>query len=112
MYLEDTDDTTTVTSRLQKYDMTFDDDSQRKLTSRVWVYGTGAAMDSMQVRLGARNDVKETTPIVWGDFRALQSDGTPYEVEGRYISVETQQTGTTGYTVSKLIIEAEFNGAY
>jgi hypothetical protein len=111
-FVEDTNDLTTITSRLQKYDMGFDDDSQRKITRRVWVYGTGAGMNTLQVRLGSRNDVKDTTPIVWGSFRDIQSDGTPYEVEGRYISVETQQTGTDTYTVSKLIVEADYNGAY
>jgi hypothetical protein len=111
-YVEDTSDLATVTSSLQRYDLTFDDDSLMKLTSRVWVQGSGAGLSNLQVRLGARNSCDDDVSIVWGSFQTLSADGVPYEVRGRYISVETQHTGTDTYTVSKIIIEAGYDGSY
>lgn len=109
-FLEDTNDLVTVQSRLARYDISFDDDTQRKVTKRVWIRGTGA-ISGLQVRLGARESPDDT--ITWGTFvTVVPGEGNPYEVEGRYISVEVSHLGTAIYTVNRIIIEADYVGAY
>lgn len=112
LYVEDTFDATTVESIIQKLDLDFGDDSQIKLTSRIYVYGSGAGMADVFVRMGARADTDENTPIQWGPYRARQNDGTPYEVSGRYISIEITTTGTDIWTINRIAVEAEYNGPY
>lgn len=110
LYLEDTADLVAVLGRVAKYDMVFDDDTQLKLTSRVWVEGSGAGLVGMLVRLGARNSTD--TAITWGPFVARASGGVPYEVNGRLISVEINQSTTDAWTVDRIQIEAVYNGPY
>jgi len=110
MYVEDTSDLVAVLGRVARYDLTFDDDQQLKVTRRVWVQGSGAGIAGMTVRLGSRNDTAKN--ITWGPFVLRQSGGTPYEVSGRYISVEVNQSTTDTWTVDRIEIEAVYNGVY
>jgi hypothetical protein len=112
LYVEDTFDSTSVSGTIQKFDLDFGDDTQRKLTSRIWVEGSGTGIADVFVRLGARLDTDENTPISWGPYKARQAGGTPYEVEGRFISVECTATGTNPWTINRISIEAQFNGTY
>jgi hypothetical protein len=109
-YVEDTADLVAVTGRIARYDLSFDDDSQRKVTSRVWVEGSGAGLVGMLVRLGARNSTDDV--IAWGAFVARAAGGVPYEVTGRYISVEVNQSTTDAWTVTRITIEAVYDGPY
>lgn len=110
LYVEDTTDIISVTSLLRRTDLTFDDDSQRKLTSRVWVEGSGDGLADAQFRLGSRENTQDS--IAWGAFAARTAEGTPYEIEGRYISIEVQTTSLNPWTISRLSIEANYCGAY
>jgi len=109
-YMENTSDLVSVTGRIARYDLAFDDDTQVKTTKRVWVEGSGAGLVGMQVRLGSRGSTDED--ITWGVFVTRQKGGVPYEVTGRYISVEVKQTGTDLWTVDRITVEAEYNGTY
>jgi len=110
MYVEDTADQVAVLGRIVRQDMTFDDDEQIKVTSRVYVEGSGDGLVGMVFRLGYRNSTDES--ITWGAFVARQKGGTPYEVAGRYISIEINQSNTTQWTVDRIIIEAVYSGSY
>jgi hypothetical protein len=110
LYVEDTADPVSVTGRIARYDLTFDDDTMVKVTSRVWVEGSGPGLLGMIFRLGSRADTEDD--IAWGVFVTRQAGGTPYEVVGRYISIEIQQTGTDAWTVDRITIEADYNGSY
>jgi len=110
LYVEDTADQVSVTGKIARYDLTFDDDRQLKLTTRVWVEGSGAGFTGTLFRLGWRNDTDK--PITWGAFVARQGGGTPYEVCGRFISIEVNQTGTDVWTIDRMTIEAVYNGTY
>jgi hypothetical protein len=108
IYMEDTPTLVSITGRIARYDLGFDDDTMVKVTSRVWVEGSGPGLIGMLVRLGARDSTDED--ITWGVFVSRQAGGTPYEVTGRYISVEVKQTGTNAWTVDRITIEASYNG--
>lgn len=110
IYVEDTTDPVVLTALIAKYDMTLDDDTQRKLVSRVRIAGSGVGFAALQFRIGVRNDTN--TGIAWGAFVAWQPDGTPYEANGVYVSIEIQSTGANTYTVDRIIIEAEYNGSH
>jgi hypothetical protein len=110
LYVEDTSDLTAVLGRVARYDLVFDDDQMLKLTTRVWVEGSGAGLVGMQVRLGARNSTDQN--IKWGPFVARAAGGVGYEVGGRYISIEVNQSTTDAWTIDKLTIEAVYNGSY
>ena len=110
MFIENTADPVSVTGRIARYDMIFDDDTMVKVTSRVWVEGSGPGLVGMQVRLGSRGSTDED--IEWGVFVARQKGGVPYEVTGRYISVEVQQTGVDAWTIDRITVEAQYNGSY
>jgi hypothetical protein len=109
-YVEDTSDLVAVLGRVAKYDLTFDDDAQRKVTSRVWVEGSGAGLVGMVFRLGARNSTDDV--IAWGPFVARAAGGVPYEVVGRFISIEVNQSNTAPWTVTRMEIEAVYDGPY
>ena len=111
LYVENSTDTlTAVLGRVARYDLDFDDDQQVKVTSRVWVEGSGAGLATIQVRLGYRNSTDKN--ITWGAFVTRQAGGVPYEVSGRYISIEVNQSTTDTWTVDRLAIEAVYNGVY
>lgn len=110
MFVEDTPDLVSVAGSLARYDMSFDDDTLVKVTERVWIEGAGAGLAGMQFRLGSRASTDAN--IVWGPFATRQAGGTPYEVTGRYISLEIKQTGTDPWTVGRITIEANYNGSY
>lgn len=109
IYVEDTTDLVSMTATIARYDMNFDDDNQRKVTTRVTIEGSGSDLINLQFRLGARESTDAS--ITWGAFVPRQAGGTPYEVEGRFISIEITRTGTLDWTVSRIIIEAENTGA-
>jgi hypothetical protein len=108
IYVEDTNDVVTLTSRIARYDMNFDDDTQIKITQRVTIEGSGTALNAVQFRLGARKSTKDN--IAWGNFVACPSGGKAYEVNGRYISIEIQSTGGD-FTVDRIVIEAVYDGS-
>lgn len=110
LIVEDVSDLTTIESNLQRTDLAFDDDTLNKLTQRVWIEGSGEGLDNLYFRLGARDSTD--SEIEWGAYVLRAAGGTPYEVRGRYISVETTHSGTQLYTVTKIVIEAVYDGPY
>lgn len=110
LILEDTADITSITANLVKRDMHFGDSDIFKLTQRVWIVGSGD-MTGVQFRLGKRNAVDDSTPIQWGPFVNRATGGTPYEISGRFISIEVQCTGTGIWTLDHIQITAVDNGS-
>ena len=110
IYVEDTTDAVITTSTISKYDMVFDDESQNKLTQRVWVAGSGVGFAGIQVRLGKRQSTDAA--FTWGNYVAWAADGIPYEICGRYISIEIRSTSSNIFTVDRIAIQAEYNGPY
>jgi hypothetical protein len=109
MFIENTANLVSVFGRVARYDMAFDDDTMVKVTKRVWVEGSGN-IEGMLVRLGSRASTEDD--IAWGLLVPRQAGGTPYEVTGRYISVEVNQTGTAAWTVTRITVEAAYNGSF
>jgi hypothetical protein len=109
IYVEDTNDAVTLTSRIARYDLNFDDDSQKKLTKRVYIEGGDIGLPDLQFRLGKRDSTDAN--IAWGAFVPRQAGGKSYEVCGRYISIEIQTTGRK-VTVDRVVIEADYHGPY
>lgn len=114
MYVEDTNDATAVTATIAKNDMAFDDDTQFKLITSLWLRGTGLGFASVEFRLGARLAIDDSTPITWQAWQPVRSDGqlTIPEITGRYISIEIRATSTTLWTIDKIIFGWKFNGSY
>lgn len=111
LYVVDVPDITAVNATLQRLDLTFDDADQIKVTSRVYIEGTGFGLPALRFRLGARNSTDES--IVWGAYAQRGAGGREYEVSGRFISIEiTNDNGTEDWTVNKIAIEAEYDGAF
>lgn len=110
IYVEDTDDAVSITGTLQRTDMTFGDDVPRVLTQRVHIRGTGLGFSDVRVRLGARHSVD--VPIAWGAYVPVEQHGTPYEVEGRYISLEVMATGTDAWTVDRIVLQGRYDGDF
>ena len=111
-FVEDTSDAVVLTSRLQKLDMAFDDDTQIKMARRVWLRGTGD-LASMQLRMGFRNS--PDAAITWNNFVPVASpvgEGTAYEVVGRYISIEITHLGSLPWTIDRIVIDAVYVGPY
>lgn len=108
IYVEDTNDALALTGTIARYDLTFDDDNQRKVTQLVSIEGSGVDLATVQFRLGARTSTDAA--IAWGAFVTRQAGGKPYEVEGRYISIEISLAGQD-VSISRIIIEAEYTGA-
>lgn len=112
LYVEDTSDLVSVTATLARYDMIFGDELQRKTTTLLRVLGTGLGFADVQARLGSRNAVDDANPITWGTLQSVSADGIPFEVNGRFISFELQITSTELWTVDRIIVEAEYDGAF
>jgi hypothetical protein len=112
LYVEDTDDMISVSSTIAKYDMSLDDDAAHKLVSRVYVLGTGLGFADVRVRIGSRNSTGDDIPITWTGLQAVDPNGTPFEVDGRYISVEIAVTSGNPWTVNKIVLEYAPNGSY
>lgn len=111
MFVEDLPETTLFDCILQRTDLTFDDDQQIKVTNRVHVEGSGAGLDQLFIRLGSRNSTDDN--ITWGAYVARQAGGQPYEVTGKYISVEvSNNTSAAAWTVTRITIEAEYDGTF
>ena len=110
LYVEDTFDSVVVTSRLMRTDLTMDDDEQIKVTQRVWIEGSGPGLASVRFRLGARNSTDANVPITWGAFVSRQAGGKPYEVAGRFISLEIVATTEQAWTIDRIVIEARYDG--
>lgn len=107
LYLEDTSTLTSVTGTIQKLDLTCDDESLDKLTTRVWIEGSGT-LTNVQFRLGSRND--SNAAIAWGALVPRSVDGAPYEVHGKFISIEITCTTTDVWTINRITIEYVPNG--
>lgn len=111
LYVEDVPDITAVNATLQRLDLTFEDPEQVKVTTRVYIDGSGEGFAALLFRLGARNSTDEG--VTWGPYVQRQSGGREYEVSGRFISIEvTNSNGTQEWTVNKITIEAEYDGAF
>ena len=110
MQVEDTNDPVLRVADIQKVDLAFDDDGQHKLIQRVWIRGTGSGFPFLQFRLGARNTTDES--ITWQTFVDIESEGTPVEISGRYISITIRSTDDQPATVDKITFEGRYNGAY
>jgi hypothetical protein len=112
LYVEDTDDVVTITSRIARHGLDFGDDAQRKVTSRVHLRGSGIGFNSIRFRLGSQLDSDDG--ITWGPFvdHAITGEGTPYEVEGRYISIEIENASDDPWTLNRIQIEAVYSGPY
>lgn len=111
LVVEDTDDAVSITGRVAKHGLNFDSDDQRKVTQRVFLRGTGIGFPALQFRLGVQQ--KPDDPISWGAFVPHNSGGgTPYEIEGRYISIEVEGTGVDAWTLDRIVIEAVYSGTH
>jgi hypothetical protein len=111
MYVEDVPESTLYDVILQRFDLVFDDPEQIKVTNRVYVEGSGSGLETLFVRLGSRNSTDES--IAWGPYVTRQSGGNEYEVSGKYISMEvSNNTSSEPWTVTRITIEAEYDGSY
>jgi hypothetical protein len=111
MYVEDVPETTLFDVTLQRLDLTFQDQEQIKVTNRVHIEGSGAGLAGLEFRLGSRNSTSDG--IVWGPYAQRQSGGCEYEVAGKFISVEiTNSTTADPWTVTRITIEAEYDGTF
>lgn len=114
VFAEDDLTATAYESIIRRLDLTFDDAEQIKITSRVLIDGTGTGLSTLLVRLGARNSLDAS--IGWGGFVTvtLGAGGTPYEISGKYISIEVENLSsgpTNPWQVNRLTIEAEYDGS-
>jgi hypothetical protein len=113
MFVEDVPESNLVDAIIQRLDLTFDDAEQRKVTTRVTIEGKGAGLSTLFVRLGSRNSTEDGTGVSWGAFVARQAEGNAYEVSGRFISVEvSNNTSAEPWTVTRITIEAEYDGEF
>lgn len=111
MFVEDVPETTLFNAMLQRFDLVFDDPELVKVTNRVHIEGSGTGLTTLQFRLGARDSTSDG--IVWGPYAARESDGAPYEVTGKFISIEiSNSTSSNPWTVTKITIEAEYDGSF
>lgn len=111
MYVEDVPETNLVDSYIQRFDLTFGDENQVKVTNRVFIEGSGTGLPTLTFRLGARDSTSEN--IVWGPYVTRQGEGKEYEVTGKYISVEVRNnTSANAWTVTRITVEAEFDGEF
>lgn len=110
MYVEDVAGSTLYNCILQRLDLTFGDAEQIKVTSRVYIDGTGA-LNSLQFRLGFRNSVNDS--LTWGPYASRQVGGKEYEITGRFISIEiVNSTTSDAWMVTRIRIEAESDGEF
>lgn len=113
LFVEDVPETNLVDAVLQRLDITFDDDQQRKVTSRVTIEGKGTGLSTLFVRLGSRNSTDDGSGVVWGPYVQRKVEGNEYEVTGRYIAVEvSNNTSAEPWTVTRITIEAEYDGEF
>lgn len=113
LIVEDVPEPTLVNAVLQRLDMSFDDATQRKVTQRVIVEGSGPGLSTLQIRLGYRNSTDDNTGIQWGAYVQRKAEGNEYEIAGRFISVEvSNSTSTADWTVTRITIEAEYDGEF
>jgi len=113
MYVEDVPEASIVNSVLQRLDLFFDDAEQRKVTSRITVEGNGSGLSQVFIRMGYRNSTNDGSPVTWGAYVLRKAEGNEYEVSGRFISVEvSNNTDTNPWTVTRITIEAEYDGEF
>lgn len=111
VFVEDLPESTLYNCILQRFDLTFDDEQQFKVTNRVHVEGSGPGLDGLFIRLGSRNSTDDA--VTWGAYVQRQAGGQPYEVTGKYISVEvSNNTSASAWTVTRITIEAEYDGTF
>lgn len=111
MYIEDVPESTLFNVSLQRLDLTFNDEEQVKVTNRVHIEGSGTGLTQLLFRLGARDSTSDG--IVWGPYVTRQVDGAPYEVTGKFISLEVKNdTSADPWTVTRITIEAEYDGSF
>lgn len=112
LYVEDTNDSISVTATIAKYDLAFDDDAQSKIINGVWIRGTGLGAAAIEFRLGSRADTNAS--ITWQAWQLAKVDGTLTvpEIDGRYISIEIRATSNDLFTINRFIMDWKYNGAY
>ena len=63
--------------------------------------------------MGYRNSTNDGSPVTWGAYVLRKAEGNEYEVSGRFISVEvSNNTDTNPWTVTRITIEAEYDGEF
>lgn len=113
LYVEDVAESNLVDSVIQRMDIVFDDPNQRKVTSRVTIEGSGVGLSTLFVRLGSRNSTDVDSGVQWGAYVQRKAEGNEYEVAGRFISVEvSNNTSAEAWTVTRITIEAEYDGEF
>lgn len=113
IYVEDVPESNLVNAVIQRTDLAFDDAQQRKVTSRVTIEGKGTGLSTLFIRLGSRNSTDDGAGISWGAYVQRKAEGNEYEVTGRFISVEvTNNTSAEPWTVTRITIEAEYDGEF
>lgn len=113
LFVEDVPESNLVNAVIQRLDLAFDDPEQRKVTSRVMIEGKGSGLSQLFVRLGSRNSTDDGSGVVWGPYVQRKVEGNEYEVTGRFISVEvSNSTSAEAWTVTRITIEAEFDGEF
>jgi len=111
--MEDVPETNLVNAVIQRLDLSFNDADQRKVTSHVTIEGKGTGLSTLLVRLGSRNSTEEGVGIQWGPYVQRKAGGNEYEVTGRFISVEvSNNTSAEPWTVTRITIEAEYDGTF
>lgn len=113
IYAEDMAESNLVDATIQRLDLVFGDAEQVKVTNRVYIEGKGTGLSGLFIRLGSRNSTDDNTGIQWGPFVQRSAGGNPYEVTGKFISVEvSNNTSAEPWTVTRITIEAEYDGAF
>lgn len=113
IFVEDVPESNLVDAVLQRLDIAFDDPEQRKVTSRVMIEGKGNGLSTLFVRLGSRNSTDDASGVQWGAYVQRKAEGNEYEVTGRFISVEvSNNTSAEPWTVTRITIEAEYDGEF
>jgi hypothetical protein len=111
MFVEDLPETTLIDARLQRNDLIFGDSEQIKVTNRVHIEGSGSGLAGLHFRLGSRDSTEDG--IAWGAYVLREDDGQAYEVAGKFISIEIYNNDSTAeWTVTRITIEAEYDGTF
>jgi hypothetical protein len=111
MFVEDVPEQTLYNAFIQRADLAFDDVEQIKITNRVYIEGQGAGLSTLLFRLGSRNSTNES--IAWGAYVTREPDGQEYEAVGKLISIEIgNNTSAEAWTVTRITIEAEYDGTF
>lgn len=110
LYVEDTNDTLSVTAQIAKYDMAFDDDAADKFVQRVYIRGTGLGFADVTFRLGGRASPDDA--ITWQSSQSITDGGAPVELIARYVSIEINATSDSPFTIDRILFEFRASGVF